>query len=559
MSAPEGDNSATAAAAGASTEQAQQAKKPAAEEHAHSQLQGGDDYAVEGEHHDQRIIKAELGEMTELESMCPKCEENGVTRLMITEVPFFKQIIVSSFACEHCGERNTEVSFGGSYGPKRTRHHLTVKCAEDMGRQIVKSEHAILRIPELELELPRETQKGSLNTIEGVLVHTIEGLQFEQPVRRIMEPEFAAKIDDFCKRLESYRDGSIPFSIILDDPAGNSFIQPRYDYYHPTIDAQLQLFTFTRTREERLQLGLPVEDEEGEHHGEDTAKRRNDDGTTNANDGDDDANDHEHHKQKLLQKQRKLREGIGASMYNTLRTAAEEKMVDDGEVGANIIEMKDLCPACHMDSVIRMHPCNIPYFRETIIMAFKCDHCGYKSTEVQTGGAIPTKGKRVTLHVLNETDLKRDVLKSNTASLEVPELELELVAGTLGGFFTTVQGLLNQVLENLKRTPTTDFSSYGDGAAAERKTDEEMRPERQVNMRSAMEVWLTRLEKAVNGEMLPLTVILDDPLGSVYVQNPRAHLPPPDNLDPQLVEVDYERTWEQDEDLGLHDMDCEQH
>ena len=38
-----------------------------------------------------------------------------------------------------------------------------------------------------------------------------------------------------------------------------------------------------------------------------------------------------------------------------------------------------------------------------------------------------------------EQDLKRDVIKSDTASVEIPELELELSHGSLGGVYTTVR------------------------------------------------------------------------------------------------------------------------
>ena len=44
--------------------------------------------------------------------------------------------------------------------------------------------------------------------------------------------------------------------------------------------------------------------------------------------------------------------------------------------------------------------------------------------------------------VTGPEDLRRDVLKSETASVEVPELELEVTTGTLGGLITTVEGLL---------------------------------------------------------------------------------------------------------------------
>lgn len=59
---------------------------------------------------------------------------------------------------------------------------------------------------------------------------------------------------------------------------------------------------------------------------------------------------------------------------------------------------------------------------------------------------ISEKAKCITLKVEKEDDLQRDVFKSETAILKIPEIELELMAGTLGGVFTTVEGLIMQVL-----------------------------------------------------------------------------------------------------------------
>jgi len=49
----------------------------------------------------------------EIESLCMECKEQGITRFMYTKIPMFKEIILSSFHCEHCGTKNTEVQFGG--------------------------------------------------------------------------------------------------------------------------------------------------------------------------------------------------------------------------------------------------------------------------------------------------------------------------------------------------------------------------------------------------------------------------------------------------------------
>jgi len=49
----------------------------------------------------------------EIESLCMNCEEQGVTRLLLTSIPFFREIIVMSFRCEHCGFSNNEIQSAG--------------------------------------------------------------------------------------------------------------------------------------------------------------------------------------------------------------------------------------------------------------------------------------------------------------------------------------------------------------------------------------------------------------------------------------------------------------
>ncbi|SRR6266576_7279888 len=68
----------------------------------------------------------------EIESLCMRCHEQGVTRMLLTSIPFFREIIVMSFRCEHCGWQNNEVQSAGSIrrtffcsvSPvKQTTHH----------------------------------------------------------------------------------------------------------------------------------------------------------------------------------------------------------------------------------------------------------------------------------------------------------------------------------------------------------------------------------------------------------------------------------------------------
>ena len=42
-------------------------------------------------------------------------------------------------------------------------------------------------------------------------------------------------------------------------------------------------------------------------------------------------------------------------------------------------------------------------------------------------------------------DLSRDVIKSDTAEVSIPELDLHITTGSLGGLITTVEGLATSV------------------------------------------------------------------------------------------------------------------
>mmetsp|Transcript_21521 Transcript_21521/g.25008 ORF Transcript_21521/g.25008 Transcript_21521/m.25008 type:complete len:456 (+) Transcript_21521:45-1412(+) len=455
-------------------------------------MSSADDHAAapeEPQTAEQRVIRAELGEMTELESMCPRCEKNGTTRLMITKIPHFREIIVSSFECPHCGEKNNEVQFGGEFGPRHVRYELEVRERRDLNRQVVKSEYATVLIPELDLEVPPQTQKGMLNTVEGIIQQTVDGLQMEQPVRKVMQPDVYEKIEAFCAKASALQTGNEPFHLIVDDPAGNSYVESYFDYYHTTVDPHLKTITKERTEIDRQLIGLAIE-------------------------------------------------------YNTQRTEEEETAVAGGNMAGEVMQMETQCSACTKPGFINMHACDIPHFKDTIIMAFKCDYCGFKSTEIKSGGAVSPHGLRLSLHVEREDDLKRDVLKSDSASLRIPEIELELAPGTLGGFFSTVEGTLTQIKEQLASLPQAQFAE-GDSSAV---NDEQSG--------HTLAHFISSIDDCISLKR-PFTVILDDPLANVYIQNPKAHLPPPENVDTQLTSEEYTRTFEQDEELGFHDMHVE--
>jgi zinc finger protein len=85
---------------------------------------------------------------------------------------------------------------------------------------------------------------------------------------------------------------------------------------------------------------------------------------------------------------------------------------------------------------------------------------------VKPGGSISAKARRVSLRVKGREDLKRDVMKSDTAGCSIPEIELELTPGTLGGKYTSLEGLLNDIREQIQKV---NQFHLGDSGVDDRK------------------------------------------------------------------------------------------
>lgn len=190
----------------------------------------------------------------ELESMCMRCGETGKTRFMLHKIPFFRELILASFICEECGERNNEVTFGGEIQLQGSIFNLYLTCGKDLDRQIIKSDSASIKIKEIDFEIPPLTQKGEINTIEGILRTASKNLQHGQPLRMIDSPEIAQKVGAVISKLNDMADGTfLPFTLLLDDPAGNSFIQ---NLHAPKVDPHMSVHHYQRTAEQDAILGL---------------------------------------------------------------------------------------------------------------------------------------------------------------------------------------------------------------------------------------------------------------------------------------------------------------
>ncbi|KAI9834164.1 MAG: nucleolar zinc-finger protein [Phylliscum demangeonii] len=429
----------------------------------------------------------------EIESLCMNCRENGTTRLLLTRIPFFREIILMSFACPHCGARNSEIQSAGEIQERGSRYTFKLTEAAHLSRQVIKSDTGVAKFVELDVEIP--AGRGQLTTVEGLLTTFAEDLEREQPSRNELDPDLHAKLDAIISRSKRMRDGeAFPFSLELDDPAGNSWIEPSMN----SKEGKLKRTEYDRTPLQNTALGLSASSNEDEKPGE--AREEEPSGS---------------------QAQRNL----------DLENYKSEIVPDE------VYSFPATCPGCAKSCSTHMKMVNIPHFKEVLIMSTVCDHCGYRSNEVKTGGAIPSKGRRITLQVRNGEDLSRDILKSETCKLSSPELSLDVSPGTLGGRFTTLEGLLTQVRDDLHGQIFDMDGADGKGSDST-----------PAQTSARWTAFFAQMDKAIKAE-IPFTVILEDPWAASFVQNLLAPEP-----DPQLTIEDYERTEEENEDLGLNDI-----
>lgn len=119
------------------------------------------------------------------------------------------------------------------------------------------------------------------------------------------------------------------------------------------------------------------------------------------------------------------------------------------------------CYTCEKMGSVNMCFSSIPFFKEIIIMAFVCDFCGYRNSEIKEGGGISEKAQRITFELKDPSDLNRDVFKSDTAKFTIKELGFDMDSGSLGSQYTTIEGLLAKLIDEL-----TNNNPFGGGDSA---------------------------------------------------------------------------------------------
>jgi len=243
-----------------------------------------------------------------------------------------------SSECPDCGWKNAEVQPAGEIQQRGAKITLRIDGAGDLNRQVVKSDTAVFRVEDIDLEIP--PGRGQLTNVEGILSMVAQDLEQEQDEREVIMPEIYVKIQGVIKSLKEMAAGNkTPFKITVDDPAGNSSIEPSIE------DTAAKYFRheYPRSPEQNAALGL------GDTSGEAPATEMRP----------------EYH---------------ADQMYPQMPQGPMVNNVDEDIVENQVYSFPASCPGCTKPCTTNMKMVNIPHFKQVIIMSTVCEHCGCKSS-----------------------------------------------------------------------------------------------------------------------------------------------------------------------------------
>ncbi|KAK2197317.1 bifunctional Zinc finger [Babesia duncani] len=425
------------------------------------------------------------------EYKCPVCGSVGSNTMMQKKIPHFKDVLVFNYTCNKCGYVDNEIQDAAPLQDEGIIITAQVNELKAINAQLVLSSHAETRLVEIDFGIIPKNQASTITTIEGYINNVIHSLnEHLQSIAEAMicnaelsielsngqmtdATEYIHKLTLLKQDVMGYAEGGKPFTLVINDPSGNSYVE---EVDGITIDIE----KYKRTNEQLVEMGYATSQD--------------------------------------FKKEWDLAQPL-----------------DDEDVGQEGMCFFVDCPHCGNQGKNKICEVVVPGFGKCVIMAFTCEICGAKSNEIKPGGGYKDYGKKWILKVSTIEDLKRDVILSSTATVHIVELDVEMSPGTVGGVFTSVEGLIIKIMEGIEKNHPF---LIGDST-----------PEMKSSIRQRVKL----LEKYANLQQVEsYTLIIDDPANHSFI----GELNTGEQGDSLKTET-YTRTYQQDEELGLIGMNTE--
>ena len=117
----------------------------------------------------------------------------------------------------------------------------------------------------------------------------------------------------------------------------------------------------------------------------------------------------------------------------------------------NLAEMIIKCPACGIEGVAKsiMKELDIPHFGKVLETTIQCPSCGFRHSDVIT---LEQNDPAKYVIEINKNNLSVRVVRSQSATIEIPELGVKVEPGPKSeGYVTNVEGVLTRFEDAVKK------------------------------------------------------------------------------------------------------------
>ncbi len=153
-------------------------------------------------------------------SNCPACGSIVQMRCHQDNIPFFGDVVEVSVVCE-CGFKFADTIILGQKEP--LRHSMRVCREDDLCARVIRSTSGTIRIPEWGVDIePGPASEAYITNVEGI----IERLQsiVSMAGKWSETDEERRRAESLLSTMQAARDGRPDFTIVIEDPLGNSAV-----------------------------------------------------------------------------------------------------------------------------------------------------------------------------------------------------------------------------------------------------------------------------------------------------------------------------------------------
>lgn len=152
---------------------------------------------------------------------CPTCGREIEYCYQTENIPYFSDILIISAMCPDCGFRFADTQMLKQEPP--ARYVFAVQGPEDLSVRVMRSMQASIEILELGVRIdPGPKCDGFVSNVEGVL-DRIDGV-LDSVLLWADEDEERRNAIALKEKIACAKTGAFPFTVIIEDPTGNSAI-----------------------------------------------------------------------------------------------------------------------------------------------------------------------------------------------------------------------------------------------------------------------------------------------------------------------------------------------